>query len=90
MAAADYAEVTARIRRCAARLSELTGVEFTFGYLGNDYGSDTSGRRYYLFAAHPGRVGGEGDHIGGVADPADLLDYLRGALALAKVLNTPR
>lgn len=83
-------EVTDRIRRGTARLSELTGIEFRFGYLGNDYGNDTSQRRYYLFASHPGRVGTETDRIGGVADPEDLLPLLRGALELAKVQGTHR
>lgn len=85
-----YAEVTDRIRRCTVRLTELTGIEFSFGYLGNDYGSDTSDRTYYLFAAHPGRVGTDADRLGGVKDPADLLPILSAALQLARVLSTPR
>lgn len=83
-------KIDARIRRCTALLSEATGITFSYGYLGNDYGSDTSGRTYYLFAAHPGRVGTDADRLGGVASPADLLPILRSALGLARIQNTPR
>lgn len=77
-------------RRLVGLLTERTGITWTFGYLGNDHGNDTSGRRYYAFAAHPGRVGGAGDSIGGFADPADLVPWLQGALALALVQSTAR
>lgn len=77
-------------QRLVQRLSALTGIRFTFGYLGNDYGSDTSGRRYYAFAAHPGRVGTGRDRIGGVADPADLVPLLQGACQAALVLTSDR
>jgi len=88
-------DVDTRIRRCAARLSELTGIPFTYGYLGDVSGipgtpAFRDSRSYYLFAVHPGRVGDAGDRIGGVSDPADLLPLLRGALALAAVQATPR
>jgi hypothetical protein len=88
-------DVDTQIRRGVDRLSALTGIPFTFGYLGDVSGipgtpAFRDSRSYYLFAAHPGRVGGSGDHIGGVSDPADLLPLLRGALALAAVQATPR
>lgn len=84
-----------RITRCAAKLSELTGIPFTYGYLGDVSGMPGTpayrdSRSYFVFAAHPGRVGTEQDRIGGVADPAELLPLLRGALALAAVQRKPR
>jgi hypothetical protein len=88
-------DLDTRIRRLVARLSEATGIAFTFGYLGDLSGipgtpAFRDSRTYYVFAAHPGRVGDAGDRIGGVSDPADLVPLLRGALALATVQATPR
>lgn len=84
-----------RIRRCTARLSEATGIEFSYGYLGDVSGipgtpAFRDSRTYYLFAAHPGRVGTDKDRLGGVSDPADLLPILGAALGLARIQNTSR
>jgi hypothetical protein len=88
-------DLDARIRRLVARLSDLTGIAFTFGYLGDVSGipgtpAYRDSRCYYVFAAHPGRVGTSSDRLGGVSDPNDLVPILRGALALATVQATAR
>jgi len=84
-----------RIRRCIARLHVLTGIVFTYGYLGDVSGipgtpAFRDSRSYFVFAAHPGRVGTDKDRMGGVKDPADLLPILQGALALAVVQSVAR
>ena len=66
------------------RLSEVTGDEWTFGYIGNvsHWGDD---RSWSAFRAHPGRVGTSRDRIGGhsTENIGDLITMLRGALAFA-------
>jgi hypothetical protein len=73
-------------RRRVATLAELTGAEWTFGYIGNVSGARDD-RRWYAFAPHPGRVGTADDRIGGVPTEklGDLATMLAGALALARV-----
>ena len=88
-------DLETRIRRLVARLSALTGIAFTYGYLGDVSGipgtpAYRDSRCYYVFAAHPGRVGTDGDRLGGVSNPEDLVPILRGAVALAHVQATAR
>lgn len=78
------------VERCGtltARLADLTGIRFTFGYIGNLEADGTDARLWYAFAPHPGRVGKESDSIGGYAtDELDKLKYaLMGAIELALV-----
>lgn len=87
--------IETRIRRMADRLTTLTGITFRYGYLGDVSGIPGTprfrdSRSYYLFAAHPGRVGTDRDRLGGVSNPADLLPILQGAVALALVTSNPR
>lgn len=74
-----------RCQRYVRLLNKYTDLKWTFGYLGNDYGTDTSERRYYVFASHPGRVGTYRDRIGDVKKPVDLIPMLQGAVELAIV-----
>jgi hypothetical protein len=83
-----------RCRRLTDKLTELTGITWTFGYIGNTYGMpDTRAwrddRSWSAFAAHPGRVGGYGDRIGGHStdELPQLHAQLQGACALAMLLN---
>lgn len=96
----DRADRLATILRRAERISELlterTGVEFTFGYIGNvnSYQPGTHAYRddrlWYFFAAHPGRIGDHRDHIGGyhTADLEELLTEARGVLQMLTILST--
>lgn len=84
-------------RRLVELLTKHTGIEWSFGYLGNTYGipgtpAYEDDRRLYAFAAHPGRVGTSSDSIGGVMteELSELVIMLRGAVELAVVLKTPR
>lgn len=81
-------------QRLVGLLSEKTGIAWTFGYLGNIYGTrqQDDDRMWYAFAAHPGRVGTDRDSIGGFrTENLDrLVEWLRGAVALAVVQAEPR
>jgi hypothetical protein len=78
---------TARLRRTTELLSEVTGITWTVGYIGNcDNRRDD--RSWFLFADHPGRVGTASDRIGGVdtANLNDLALMASGALRMAKFM----
>lgn len=84
---AEVSRAVERIRRVAERLTEATGVKWTFGYIGNcDHTRDD--RNWYLFAAHPGRVGSSADRIGGYAtsDLPAFVPVAQGALSMALYL----
>lgn len=77
------------IQRCEAlvkALSEATGLDWTFGYVGN-LSATYDDRLWSAFAPHPGRVGTHADSIGGVRteDLDQLPAQLAAALALARV-----
>lgn len=78
----------ARLTRITELLTSTTGTEWTFGYIGNcDHQHDD--RSWFLFRAHPGRVGTFEDRIGGVAtqDLDKLADMGQGALKMARMLK---
>jgi hypothetical protein len=86
--------LTDRICILTDNLSTLTGITWTLGYIGNCSGipgtpAATDTRLWSVTAAHPGRVGTHMDSLGGhtTEDLADLLNELRGAVGLARVLN---
>lgn len=79
--------------RLVSVLSKHTGIEWSFGYLGNTYGSPGTpafrdDRTWYAFASHPGRIGTANDSIGGLSNPSELIPLLQGAVALALVLSS--
>jgi hypothetical protein len=76
-----------RCRLIVKQLVEATGIEFTFGYIGNLDAWGNDDRCWSAFAPHPGRVGNEGDRIGGyyTEDLDKLVPYLAGALRLARI-----
>lgn len=81
-------------QRLVKVLSSKTGIDWTFGYLGNCSGFEGApayrdDRTWYAFAAHPGRVGTETDSIGGfsTARLEDLVLVLQGAIKLSVVLG---
>jgi hypothetical protein len=81
-----------RCQKQVARLAELTGIAFTFGYIGNCSGIPGTpawrdDRSWFVFAPHPGRVGTHEDSFGGVRteDLAELLPLISGAIALARI-----
>lgn len=80
----------ARCQRLVDLLTKRTGIQWTLGYLGNVYADGTDDRRWYAFAAHPGRPGTDADRIGGFRDLADLIPWLQGAVSLTTVLAQPR
>jgi len=87
-------QTTLAVHRCEAltrRLGERTGIAWTFGYIGN-VDPHRDDRRWYAFAAHPGRVGTSRDSIGGVPteDLDELVSMLQGAVQLLTVLAEPR
>lgn len=93
----DTAALVSACERLVKLLSDRTGIAFTFGYLGNTYGLEGTpryqdDRRWYAFAAHPGRVGTHKDSIGGVRtdDLGHLITLLQGALELTTVMAQPR
>lgn len=75
-----------RCQRIVESLTETTGIEWTFGYIGNLDGRRDD-RRWYAFAAHPGRVGTYADQIGGVStkDLGKLADRLATVLEFTRV-----
>lgn len=80
-------------QRLVKVLSANTGIDWTFGYLGNCSGLQNTpafrdDRFWYAFAANPGRVGTEMDRIGGfsTARLGDLVLVLQGAVKLSVVL----
>lgn len=73
-----------------ARLSRATGLDWTFGYVGNiENWGDT--RLWSAFAPHPGRVGTSDDCLGQVPTKhlPILVGVLMGAWKLTKVLAVP-
>lgn len=84
-------------QRLVKVLSSKTGIDWTFGYLGNCSGSENTpafrdDRTWYAFAAHPGRVGTEVDRIGGFSTDRldDLVLVLQGSVKLSVVLEAQR
>lgn len=84
-------------QRLVKVLAANTGIDWTFGYLGNVSGFENTpayrdDRTWYAFAAHPGRVGTDLDRIGGVStDRLDrLVVVLQGAVKLSVVLEAQR
>lgn len=81
-------------QRLTELLTKKTGISWTFGYLGNCSGipgtpAFKDDRRWYAFAAHPGRVGTALDSIGGYSTDRleELATVLHGAVKLAVVLE---
>jgi hypothetical protein len=90
-------KAVAACERLVKVLTNQTGFAWTFGYIGNCSGIPGTprfqdDRRWYGFAAHPGRVGTSQDSIGGVRteDLDTLVTLLQGAVRLATVLAQPR
>jgi hypothetical protein len=84
-------KVLGQLRRIAERLSEVTGIKWTVGYIGNcDHRHDD--RSWMLFAEHPGRVGTHLDRIGGVSTEQIplLIPQAQGALRMALLLENRR
>lgn len=82
----------ASCQRMVKTLSERTGIEFTFGYIGNTYGIEGTvafrdDRRWFAFAAHPGRIGTDHDRLGGyrTSDLSGMVAELHGALSLSYI-----
>jgi hypothetical protein len=71
-------EHIAACERLVEKLSERTGLAWTFGYIGNT-GPGYDDRSWFAFAPHPGRIGTSADRLGGF--PTEHLDRLRVFLA---------
>lgn len=85
---AKYERAIRSIERLVRLLNEEIGGGATFGYIGNleRWGDE---RSWMVFLPHPGRVGTDGDHIGGFGtndvDGALLtIAQLQGALKILK------
>jgi hypothetical protein len=83
-----YTKALTSIERLVKLLNEAIGGGVTFGYIGNveRWGDD---RSWMVFLPHPGRVGTDGDHIGGFSTNDDegawlTVAQLQGALKMAK------
>jgi hypothetical protein len=75
-----------QLRAFVKDLAEVSGIDYTFGYIGNldaRFGDD---RIWYVFAPHPGRVGTDKDRFGGVRTEqlAELIPLVRQKITQAK------
>lgn len=52
-----------KYQQAEALIKDIPGV--SIGYIGNVYSDGRDDRSWYIFLAHPGRVGGWNDRIGG-------------------------
>lgn len=83
------AELVELCQKHVTRIAEVTGQEWTFGYIGNcDHQHDD--RAWYAFRRSPGHAGTSADRIGGmVTEDLDLLlPMLAGARRMAAMLTT--
>lgn len=83
-----YERARRSIERLVLQINEVIGGGATFGYIGNveRWGDE---RCWMVFLPHPGRVGTDGDHIGGfstddVVGALLTVSQLQGALKALK------